>query len=83
MGLSMGATRFFAFGIYGFGFFIGGLYIKEEVYNIYTQRSYDVSSCLAVFIAITKGMLCTLGIMPNLNAVITARAKAVPIFKVL
>lgn len=83
MGLSIGATKLLSYVIYGIGFFIGGLYIKEEVYNIYHKRSYDVASCIAVFMAITKCMLCTLGIMPNLNAVITAKTKAIPIFEVL
>lgn len=83
VGFLIGGIRFMVFGIYAIAFYIGGVFIKEGVENLFHGRNYDASVLLTVIMSLITGLMNSLGIMPNIQSLVMARQKAVPIFEVL
>ena len=80
VGVLIGAIRFFIFGIYAIAFYIGGVFVKEKIYNWYHDEAYNASILLTVVMSLVTGLMNSLGVMPNITGLVTARTKAVPIF---
>jgi ABC-type multidrug transport system fused ATPase/permease subunit len=57
--------RFFIFGIYAISFFIGGHFIKNNVQNLFHDRTYDASILITVVMSLVTGLMSSIGIMPN------------------
>ena len=62
----IGGMRFVIFGIYTVAFYIGGVLIKEGVYNLFHGRVFDVSIVLTVVMSLITGLVNSMGVMPNI-----------------
>lgn len=60
------AVRACIFGIYSVAFYIGGVFVKEKVYDWYQGQSYDASAILTVVMSLVTGLTNSMGIMPNI-----------------
>ena len=82
-GLSIGLIIFTLQFLYAFGFFIGAVFIKNEINNPQTGNPYTSGDVLTVFMAIMNVTMVPTLITPCLKAFVIAKQNAIKAFEII
>ena len=82
-GMAIGLIIFTVQGIYAFGFFIGSIFVKNQVNNPTTDEPYTAGSVLSVFFAIMNVNFVPTQCTPCIKAFTVAKQNAIKAFDII
>ena len=74
--LSLGTFNFLLFSSYAYGLYVGGIFVKNQVYNPNKDRDFTSGDIISIFFGVVIGIFAMGGSAPNAKVVAEGRIAA-------